>query len=102
MRNGKITAGNPISSKNYLKKSNLAINDGMYSGFDVVLYTTAKKACQKANVEGQDEAFEKVKELLYNISRPGNKDYCIISKDVTDYITKKINQLQDQILATKI
>jgi len=66
MRDNKITACGPISSKNYLKKNIISQWKPGHSMIeDYIEYSVAKKACIKANTEGRIELLAELKELFY-------------------------------------
>ena len=104
MRTGKIEASGPISSKKFLEKNKKTIEIHPRCDVDVVTLKDAKKACQKAENEGQVRATLLIKEIIYRSSQSIQEggDYVIIAKDVADYFIRKINKLQSEILATKI
>jgi len=102
-RNGKITAGNPISSIGYLKKKKweALVNDTTGLVTDVVNYNDATKACDKAYNEAYVQCLD---DIIFTINSLGfPKAFteihgCIIEKDNLEILLKS---RKDKFLGSK-
>lgn len=93
MRNNKVTSGNPITAANYLKKNKQTIwKPGHIIQEDVVSLNVAKRACEKANNEGQVDVINQIKEILWEANN---------GKFELHYILGHINILETEILSNK-
>lgn len=97
MRRGKITSSGPILALNFLKKNKevveVVLRFGKTLERDIVDINTAKKACMKANIEGQVLGISQTISLISRIVKNENdKNIAII----------QLNQLRDSIMGQSI
>ena len=93
-RNGKIEAHRPIGAINFLKKNiqTLPIDGriGRAVERDVVDFDIAKKACEKANIEGHIKAIDNAMAIVHMVTDQG------LDRKM---ITRSLEVLKDNILA---
>lgn len=103
-RTGKIDARGPVKSSTYLKKHIMTLHPDPRIGrsveYDVVEYSVAKKACQKALVEGQVNGVDLALDIIFCAIKENQLSTSPVLNGAD--ILKRLNKLKDEILSRSI